>query len=241
MTEQKTLSKSQIEAFYHDNFVTAQVRNFMALVPVAVPQARVVVDVGGGCGFFAQGLQQANGARVRVIDTDPVSVHACRSKGVDAVVGDALKPSIVGDEDVVCFNLVLHHLVGPSEAETLTLQQRALACWHGQAQAVFVDEYIYEAYVGDLAGRLIYAITSSRILSAVASAISRLVPSLRANTFGVGVRFRAHNEWRRVFEAMGYRVVAAVRGEPEPVSLARRLLLIRDIRRDSFLLTPTKT
>ena len=83
---------------------------------------------------------------------------------------------------------------------------------------------------------MIYAITRSRPLSALAAAVSRWVPSLRANTFGVGVRFRARSEWVRVFESVGYRVLASVRGPEETVSAARRLLLIRSCRRDSFVL-----
>lgn len=238
-TPQKTLSQSQIEAFYHDHFVEAQVRNYLALVPPLQPSPRAVVDVGGGCGFFAEGLRRAAGLGVRVLDTDPASIEACRAKGLDAEVGDALRPQPRGDEDVVCFNLVLHHLVGRHEADTLALQRQALTAWRGRARVVFVDEYIYDAWFANAAGRLIYAITSSRALSTLASAVSRFVPSLRANTFGVGVRFRAHEEWRRVFASAGYRVVAAVRGAEERVSPARRLLLIRSCRRDSFALAAT--
>lgn len=235
-TPQHTLSRSQIEAFYHDHFVQSQVRNYLALVPPLQPTPRAVVDIGGGCGFFADGLRRAAGVGVRVLDTDPASIEACRAKGVDAELGDALRPPRHGDEDVVCFNLVLHHLVGRNESATLTLQREALAAWRGHAKVVFVDEYIYDALFADLSGRLIYAITHSRTLSAIASAVSRWVPSLRANTFGVGVRFRGHDEWRRVFAAAGYRVVDARRGTEEHVSAARRLLLIRSCRRDSFVL-----
>ena len=39
---------------------------------------------------------------------------------------------------------------------------------------------------------------------------SIVVPSLKANTFGVGVRFRAHGEWLRVFESAGYDVKSSV-------------------------------
>ena len=235
---QVTLSQDQIEAFYHDHFVASQVRNYQSLVTPRLPRPRAVVDIGGGCGFFAQGLKAAAGVDVRVIDMDPVSVQACRAKGLDAAVDDALRPQRRGDEDVVCFNLILHHLVGPDEAATLALQQQALASWLGHARWVFVDEYIYDAWFGNLAGRLIYAITSNRTLSRMAAAVSRWVPSLRANTFGVGVRFRARDEWCRIFEGLGYRVQASVRGPEEGVSAARRLLLIRSCRRDSFLLAP---
>ena len=233
---QKTLSPDQIEAFYHDHFVASQVEHFTALTR---PEAgRTIVDVGGGCGFFAEGLERLTGWPVRVPDTDKVSVAACHAKGVDAAVDDALAPHIRGDEDVVCFNLILHHLVRPDEAATLALQRRALEAWHARARAVFVNEYIYDSYVSTLSGRLIYAITSSRWLSALASAVSRVVPSLRANTFGVGVRFRAHDEWVRIFESLGFKVAGVARGAEEGVSPARRLLLIRSCRRDSFLLEP---
>ena len=238
---QATLTQTQIAAFYHDEFVDSQVRGYLALVPALVPAPRAVVDVGGGCGFFAHSLSHAAGVRVRVIDMDPASVASCRDKRVEADIGDALSPPRRGDEDVVCFNLILHHLVGRSEAATLELQKQALLAWRDQARVLFVDEYIYDSYAANLAGRLIYAITSSRWLSFIASAISRVVPSLRANTFGVGVRFRAHEEWRRIFESVGYEVVASIRGPEEHVSPARRLLCIRSCRRDCFALQPRAT
>jgi len=233
---QKTLSQNQIEAFYHDNFVAEQVEHFTALF--RPDDHKTIVDVGGGCGFFAEGLKFRTGWTVRVLDSNKDSVAICRAKGLDAAVDDALAPHIRGDEDVVCFNLILHHLVGPDEAATLVLQERALAAWHARASAVFVNEYIYDSYVSTFSGRLIYAITSSKLLSALASAVSRVVPSLRANTFGVGVRFRAHDEWVRIFESLGFKVAGVVRGAEEGVSPARRLLLIRSCRRDSFLLEP---
>ena len=99
-----------------------------------------------------------------------------------------------------------------------------------------MNEYIYERRVGNLSGWLIYAVTRSRLLSAIGRAVARLVPSLKANTFGVGVRIRAHDEWRAVFRQAGFEVLQTRRGEPEAVSPARRLLLIKSIRRDSFVL-----
>jgi hypothetical protein len=232
---QKTLSDTQVEAFYHDHFVASQVQHFTALLARA---AGVVVDVGGGCGFFADALQRRTDWRVRVLDTDTVSVRTCQAKGVDATVGNALAPPIGGDEDVACFNLILHHLVGEDEAATRHLQQRALAVWRSPRRCIFVNEYIYDSYFGTLSGRLIFEITRSRLLSALAKAVSRVVPSLRANTFGVGVRFRAYDEWVRLFASQGFRVAATMRGDEEHVSPARRLLMIRSCRRDSFLLEP---
>lgn len=234
---QVKLDAGQVEAFYHDEFVNSQVRNFISLVGQAGLALRTVVDVGGGCGYFAAAVKALTGVKARVIDTDPVSIAACHAKGLEAFAEDALHPQFRDDEDVVCLNLILHHLIGRTEAQTLDLQQRALGCWHGQAGAVFVDEYIYDSYFGTASGKLIYWITRSRLLSAVGRAISRLVPSMRANTFGVGVRFRSRKEWIGIFNILGYRVIGEVRGSEETVSTARRLLLIRSCRRDSFLLS----
>ena len=62
---------------------------------------------------------------------------------------------------------------------------------HG-IRAVFVNEYIYELYVGNVSGWLIFQVTKSRVLSWIGRVVSTVVPSLRAKTFGVSVRFRTH-------------------------------------------------
>lgn len=235
---QRHLSAAQVEAFYHDIFVAEQVRHFVELAP-GRGAGLDVVDVGGGCGYFARHAMQDSSARVRVLDADPASVAACRAAGVEAEQGDALSLRSDLRADVASFNLILHHLVAASEPATRSLQQQALAAWRDRARVLFVNEYVYESYLPGASGRLIYAITSSRLLSALASAVARWVPSLRANTFGVGVRFRSHAEWERLFERAGWRVAERRLGTPEGVSTARRMLLIKTIRRDSFLLVAT--
>jgi hypothetical protein len=233
---QRKLAATQVAAFYHDGFVQRQVEHFTLIVTPVLEKNKVIVDIGGGCGYFSRAIKEKFGAVVRVVDADEVSIQTARSFDVDAVIGDALNPDKKGDEGVVCFNLILHHLIGSSERQTATLQVQALEAWAGGSTKVFVNEYIYESWFLDLAGSLIYKITSSKILSAVAKAIAKFVPSLEANTFGVGVRFRSNREWRDVFAKAGFLVQGEVRGEQEFVSLPRRLLFIREIRRDSFLL-----
>lgn len=237
-TSQIALSQRQIEAFYHDEFVEDQLNHFLQLAERGKVVNGRVVDVGGGRGFFATCLEGASAFKVRVMDTDAVSVGACDEAGLDAVVADALSPPIEGDETIACFNLILHHLVSSSEANTRKLQRQALEVWRPHVKAVFVNEYIYESYLKNASGWLIFQITKSRILSALGRAVAYVVPAFRANTFGVGVRFRAHDEWRALFHAAGYEVKAALEGMSEPVSPVLRLLLIKDIRRDSFLLEP---
>lgn len=235
--EQIKLDEIQLSAFYHDEFVSSQIKNFDILIDQRDKDCRVIVDIGGGVGHFGRALHQRHpAANVRVIDMDPRSVERACEKGVAAFVGDALNPPISGDEDVVCFNLILHHLVAPTEKDTAELQSRALLAWRGRAKWLFVDEYIYDSYLGNLSGSLIYRITHSTLLSRIGRAVGKFIPSLNANTFGVGVRFRSENEWRAMFRKLGFEVVDYVRGPEEHVSLARRFLFIQSCRRDSFLL-----
>ena len=68
------------------------------------------VDIGGGCGFFAKALQNRIHQKVRDLDSDRQSIDFCKQEGIEATCGDALNPTIVGDENIVCFNLILHSL-----------------------------------------------------------------------------------------------------------------------------------
>lgn len=234
VTAQARLSAEQIEAFHHTDFVEDQVRDFREMVGPSGDC--VVLDIGGGCGFFAKRLMDTAGYPVRVMELDPQSVEACRGQGVEACLGDALAPDIRGDERIVSFNLILHHLVGANEPATRALQLKALRAWHGKGVRLFVNEYIYQSFVGAVSPRLIYEITSSRILSWAGRIAGKLIPAFRANTFGVGVRFRSHEQWLDMFAEAGFRIEDMRIGEPEPISPPLRTLLIKTIRRDSFLL-----
>lgn len=233
---QKILNANQVAAFYHDAFVQQQVEHFKKIALHIVELGKVIVDIGGGCGYFASAIKKELNIPTRVIDMDPVSVESARSLGVEAVVGDALKPVKIKDESVACFNLILHHLVAKSESETLALQSRAISAWRDNNVKVFVNEYIYESWIENFSGWLIYQITKNKLLSSIGGAVSKVVPSLKANTFGVGVRFRSNSEWKKIFEESGFSVKDELRGKPEFISLPRRMLLIKEIRRDSFLL-----
>lgn len=234
---QKLLAQQQISEFYTDCFAVEQVLHFEKIAPIGTLDCnKTIVDIGGGCGHFAKQLHYKINRKMRVVDLDPVSIEACRSQGIDAALGDALLPPYEGDEEVVCFNLILHHLVANDEVMTRDCQKKALLAWRNKAKYIFINEYIYESFIASISGRLIYEITKSPLLSAFASMISKFAPSLRANTFGVGVRFRSHDEWVRLFEEIGFRVLSRIYGADEDVSLPRRLLLIKKIRRDSFIL-----
>lgn len=233
---QKTLNAEQIAAFYHDGFVSQQVAHFKKLCFPLIESQKVVVDIGGGCGYFAAAIKNDLSIPTRVIDMDPVSVESAQSFGVEAIVGDALRPPKQNDEAVVCFNLILHHLVANSEGDTLALQAGAISAWRENNVKIFINEYIYESWVADISGWIIYQITKSKFLSAIANAVSKILPSLKANTLGVGVRFRSNSEWRSIFKECGFSIAGEQKGEKEFIPLSQRLLLIKEIRRDSFFL-----
>lgn len=233
------LDEHRLSEFYHDNFVSDQVRDFGILLGPVIRKNDVIADVGGGCGYFAAAIRGKFDVRAIVLDSDPRSVLACRSAEIEAELFDALAPKFRGDEVAATFNLVLHHLVGTSGAKTRSMQTLALVAWRQHCRHVFVNEYIYESLLAPgLSAWLIWVVTSSRLLSTLASLVGRVIPSLRANTLGVGVRFRTAQDWKRVFEGAGYTLLDHVQGQNEPVSVARRILAIRTIRRDSFLLAP---
>src|SRR5688500_10314049 len=196
---QRRLGGERIAEFYHDNFVADQVRDFDELVIANGVPNGVVADVGGGCGYFARAVAHEFGVATRVLDSDPVSVAEARKLGVDAELFDALDARFAGDEAIVCFNLILHHLIGNPVSETRSLQRRALANWRDRGVRIFVNEYIYDSpVVRGASAWLIGVITANRPLSAIAGIAGRLFPSLRANTLGVGVRFRDGPDWRRL-------------------------------------------
>lgn len=235
---QKALNADQLTAFYHDEFVREQVDHFIRIALPSVEKGKYVVDMGGGRGYFAGALKYELNIPTRVVDMDPASIRAAKKLGIEASVGDALLPNKKGDETVICFNLILHHLVAKSDAETLTLQTRAVKAWRGKGFKVFVNEYIYESWVQNFSGWLIYQITKNKAISAIGNIVSKAAPSLNANTFGVGVRFRSNSEWKKIFGECGFAIAEELKGKTEIVSLPRRLLLIKEIRRDSFLLVP---
>ncbi len=234
---QKTLNATQLSEFYINVFVDDQVRDFKSFFSdVNNPISGTVIDIGGGVGYFASTVKSDLAHVVRVIEIDPVSVQYCKNSGLEAEIGDAINYVPKGDEVVVCFNLILHHLVANSEKKTKSLQASALRTWKSKSRRLFVNEYIYESYIPNISGWLIYQITSSLVLSAIGKMVSKIIPSFRANTFGTGVRFRSHDEWKKFFTDEGFQVTKSIIGVNEPVALPRRMLLIKNIRRDSFLL-----
>jgi len=99
-----------------------------------------------------------------------------------------------------------------------------------------LHEICYEGRLHkNLTGKLIYHITSNNFLSKIARSLANFAPSLKANTFGVGVRFRSMNEWRFMVERKMV-IKGILSGDPERHSIIRRLFLnISNVKRVSVL------
>ena len=89
---QRTLNVEQVAAFYHDKFVQQQINHFKKIALSSVERGKVIVDIGGGCGYFANAIKKELDILTRVIDMDPVSIESALKLGVEAMVGNALRP-----------------------------------------------------------------------------------------------------------------------------------------------------
>jgi hypothetical protein len=235
---QTILSTQSLAEFYHADFAREQVEDLCALAATSMLGA-TIVDLGGGVGHFAELLRTEHGADARVLDLDSESVRRCLDRSVPASVGDAITTRAADGADFAAFNMILHHLVGAGFHMTEKLQTAALANLANPRgpKRVFVSEFVYEGYIPNWPAALIFAVTSSKMLSKAGASVARVVPSLRANTFGTGVRFRAASDWTRMFARSGWRV-SAYRTHPSgPIGVAKLMALgLRSWRRDSFLL-----
>ena len=236
MVEQRVLSKEQLSDFYIEEFVGEQKAHISRLLKSDSPDLKVV-DVGGGAGFLASALGEELGLTVTVWDIDAEAIRLARLKGVNAIEKNILTTIEKYSVDVMLFNLVLHHLVGSSNRETLATQKTALENAKCCTNTIIVHEYIYESYFFDgLSSYLIWLLTSSTSLVRLLAMIGKIIPSLNANTIGVGVRFNCKSGWRRLFQDAGFRIVNSIDCQREHVSFPRRILLIRNLYRTTFLL-----
>ncbi len=71
-----------------------------------------VLDLGCGDGVLSQRLVGA-GCRVLGVDASPEQVAAARSRGIEAIVGDAEALAVEGEFDAVFSNAVLHWMKRP--------------------------------------------------------------------------------------------------------------------------------
>jgi SAM-dependent methyltransferase len=168
------------------------------------------VDVGGGNGTFLDSLLR-DFPRARGINVD-ASPSMCKKNRPDerktvhcgdfsSWAGQRARTS--SRVDVVFFNFVLHHFVSSTYPESVASQRAALEAASQIIPAdglVIVYEINYNGGLADdLPARLIYGLTSSRLLSPFARRMG-------ANTAGYGVCFHSERFWKGLFLEVGLSV-----------------------------------
>ena len=240
--EQRILRRDALDVFHGEGQFALQIEHFKECYNYDRDSNFTLLDVGGGVGYFVLALQQEfPNMRATILDLDESAISKAKSNGLDAVVGSVLKPppSIhLQKFDIVCFNEVLHHIIAASDRNTCKLQQLALLRAKGlasQAGSIFINELCYEGKVfSDSSSAIIFHLLTNPLLSKIVASISAFVPSLKANTVGVGIRFRPYGGWVRLIESAGFQLSKKCEGAVEKPSFAKRLLLnIRHAQRVS--------
>lgn len=183
------------------------------------------VDVGGGNGLFADRVlanyPQSQGT---VLDSSELLLSKNTKNTRKKIIrADALDLVNFGNYDIIFCNWVLHHLVktGSYTQTTKNLEiffdsSRKVLSSRGRLSIFEID---YNGFIDDLPGKSIFHLTSSKF-------IAPLTSKLGANTAGVGVCFRSHNEWVRKIEKSGYKILSYTQdSEDTPLSLMKKYLL----------------
>ena len=130
--EQRILHRDALDVF-HDSipFAFDEIEDFKGCYNYDRDSSFTLLDVGGGVGHFVLALQQEfPNMRATILDLDENAISKAKSNGLHAVVGSVLTPppSIpLQTFDVVCFNLILHHIIAENDRDTRKLQELAFS------------------------------------------------------------------------------------------------------------------
>jgi len=230
----RKLEDQQVEAFdteYVDDSRWQPIRN---LINRDFPDGEFsFLDVGGGNGVFADRLlSEYPKATGTVLDnSETLLARNVPNSRKQTICSSAEKVASLGRKyDLVFINWVLHHLVGDSyrksrQNQLATLQAlRGLLTGRGRV-SIYENNYL-GWWFPDLPGRLIFELTSSKLLSPI-------VGKMGANTAGVGVCFLSKRQWFETVAQAGYQVMEFVEPDswPWPLRFEWKLALhLRNIR-----------
>lgn len=170
------------------------------------------LDVGGGAGRFGDLILDAYPhSQVTILDnSDYLLRQNSQSSRKTTIHADAFEVNKVFQNkdhsfDIVILNHVIHHFIGDSYAETISIQKDILAkIFMGlpDKSYVFIVENAYNGvYFNDLPGKIIYKLTSLK------NFVTPLVKRLGANTAGTGVCFHSNKFWENLFLEIGFKIV----------------------------------
>lgn len=201
-----------------------------------------ILDVGGGNGRFLDNLLAAFPSSTGyLLDISPALLARNspneRKRLVEGSISDL--PTLFPEQrfDVITFNWVLHHLVGPGwerSANNARLALDAAARLLSPGGVIVVAELMFnDIFGGDLPSHIIYAITSAKN--------PRFVGLARRyfNTAGVGVCFHSQPAWECLFEQVGLKVEQKFFASPRHWRLPFLFLALKSQQDGHYFLSPT--
>jgi SAM-dependent methyltransferase len=239
----KKLDDSQVEAFdteYVDEDRWALIKK---RIDADFPEGDFTfLDLGGGTGRFADRLLSNYPKAVgSVLDNSEVLLGRNQQNERKEIICDSVADltKVTKKYDLVCIHWLLHHLIGDSYAGTRdnqlrTLRNLALLMTVRGRVSLFENNYV-GWLMTDLPGRLIYQVTASRVVAAIARRMG-------ANTAGVGVCFLSKRQWFQTIRESGLSVLSYA--EPDawqwPIRWEWKVFLhIGDIRAGHYWLGVT--
>jgi SAM-dependent methyltransferase len=241
--EMRQLEDSQLQEFDTEYVNDSRWKIIKEQIDKDFPDGKFsFLDIGGGNGLFADKLLKHYPHAVgTVMDNSQLLLNKNTTNSRKMVICDSVQN--LGDikerYDLICFNWLLHHLVGNSYFETRNNISTAidsaipLLTYRGR---ISIFENMYNGLVIDwLPGRLIFALTSSK-------EIAVLIKKMGANTAGVGVCFLSHKQWVNTVNKSNLEIMKYSNDEKWPIPLPWYLFLhIKSIRCGHFwLMNATK-
>jgi O-methyltransferase domain len=235
----KQLEDSQLEIFNTEHVNDRLWKIIQAQIDKDFPNGDFnFLDVGGGNGVFADRLlEYYPNAKGTVLDNAQVLLDKNQINPRKTIICDSVENlnSIKTKYDLICFNWLLHHLIGNSYSETRKNMSTAinavipLLTPHGK---VSIFENMYNGLaINGLPSQIIFTLTSSK-------AISGLIKKMGANTAGVGVCFLSQKQWIETINKTGLKLLKYTDDEKWIIPVKWRVFLhIGNIRCGHFWLT----
>lgn len=183
------------------------------------------LDVGGGNGLFADRLlSNYPKSRGTVLDNSELLLAKNKSNSRKSLICDSVEhlAQLDGKYDLICFNWLLHHLVGNSYSETRQNMSAALEAvipLLTPRGRVSIFENMYNGLIFDgLPSHLIFTLTSNQ-------AIAGLTKKMGANTAGVGVCFLSHNQWFSTITKANFKILSYIAMDKQPNPLHWKFFL----------------
>lgn len=199
------------------------------------------LDVGGGNGVFADRLlEYYPKSRGAVLDNSQLLLNKNVTNARKTIICDSVEnlSKLKTKYDLICFNWLLHHLIGNSYQDTRQNISTAISTvipLLTDRGRVSIFENMYNGLVVDgLPSILIFILTSSK-------AIAGFIKKMGANTAGVGVCFLSQKQWVRVLEKTSLNLLKYSDDDKWSISLKVKVFLhVGNIRCGHFWLVDSK-